>query len=417
MYDLGSFTNRTWAEIDLDCIANNVKTIRSLIGKRKEILGVVKADAYGHGVLDVARELLQNGVERLAVSMLDEAIQLRMSGIDVPILVLSYTDPRRVDQIIFHNITQTVFSNDLAEALSIEATRQKKNVKIHIKIDTGMTRVGFMAGYSIVDNISYISKLSGIIIEGLFTHFAAADHDDSSYTEMQFEKFMSICNELSRVGVQIPIKHVANSAAILKYPHMHLDMVRPGLILFGLMPFDEASKDDGAFGLKPAMQIKSYVIMNKDVEAEVDISYGRTFTTKRPSKIATVPIGYADGYLRALSNKAIVLINGKKAPVVGRICMDQCMVDVTDFSEDVKIGDEVVLIGTQLNENITASQVADLAGTINYEVVSLVGKRIPRIYFKAGKPVNILNYLVDQENSSHACKPGEPSQWVKEEFE
>ena len=402
MNDLGNFANRTWAEIDLDCIAHNVKVIRALIGKRKEILGVVKADAYGHGVLDVARELLQNGVERLAVSMLDEAIQLRTNGIDVPILVLSYTNPRRADQIIEHNITQTVYSNDLAEALSEEATRQGKNVKIHIKIDTGMTRVGFMSGYSIVNNISYISKLPGIIIEGLFTHFSAADCEDSSYTEMQFEKFMSICSELARVGVYIPIKHVANSAAILKYPHMHLDMVRPGLILFGLTPFEstiEASNETSLdeveqFGLRPAMQIKSYVIMNKDVEAGVDISYGRTFTTKRPSKIATVPIGYADGFSRALSNKAIVLINGEKAPVVGRICMDQCMVDVTDFSQEVLLGDEVVLIGNQGSERITASQVATLAGTINYEIVCLVGKRIPRIYLKAGKPVNVLNYLV-----------------------
>jgi len=394
MNDLGNFANRTWAEIDLDCIAHNVNTIRGLVGKRKEIMGVVKADAYGHGVLDVARELLANGVERLAVSMLDEAIQLRLSGIEVPILVLSYTDPRRVTQIIAHNITQTVYSNDLAEALSAEAVRQGRNVKIHLKIDTGMTRVGFLSGYSIIDNIAYISKLPKIIIEGLFTHLATADDEDSSYTNMQFERFMSICSELARVGVHIPVKHIANSAAILKYPQMHLDLVRPGLILFGLSPFDETQNALLKFDLKPAMQIKSYVIMNKQVETGVDVSYGRTFTTKRPSKIVTVPIGYADGYLRSLSNKAHVLIRGQKAPVVGRVCMDQCMVDVTDLEGDVCIGDEVVLIGTQGNETITASQIAQLAGTINYEVVSLVGRRVPRIYFKAGKPVNVLNYLV-----------------------
>ncbi len=394
MNDLGNFANRTWAEIDLDCIAHNVNTIRGLVGKCKEIMGVVKADAYGHGVLDVARELLANGVERLAVSMLDEAIQLRLSGIEVPILVLSYTDPRRVTQIIAHNITQTVYCNDLAEALSEEAVRQGRNVKIHLKIDTGMTRVGFLSGYSIIDNIAYISKLPKIIIEGLFTHLAAADDEDSSYTNMQFERFMSICSELSRVGVHIPIKHIANSAAILKFPQMHLDLVRPGLILFGLSPFDETQNASLKFDLKPAMQIKSYVIMNKQVETGVDVSYGRTFTTKRPSKIVTVPIGYADGYLRSLSNKAHVLIRGQKAPIVGRVCMDQCMVDVTDLEGDIRIGDEVVLIGTQEKEIITASQIAQLAGTINYEVVSLVGRRVPRIYFKAGKPVNVLNYLV-----------------------
>ncbi|MEI6602146.1 MAG: alanine racemase [Clostridia bacterium] len=394
MNELGNFANRTWAEIDLDCIAHNVKHIRALVSKRTEILGVVKADAYGHGVLDVAQELLQNGVERLAVSMLDEAIQLRQSGIQVPILVLSYTDPRRVDQIIAHQITQTVYHTDLAKALSAEATRQKKNVKIHIKIDTGMTRVGFMSGYSIVDKIASISQLPGIIIEGLFTHFATADDANPAYTEMQFERFMSICAELGRVGVHIPVKHVANSAAILKFPHMHLDMVRPGLILFGLSPFDDAQKEIASYDLKPAMQIKSYVIMNKEVDAGIDISYGRTFTTSRKSQIVTVPIGYADGYMRALSNKAFVLINGQKAPVVGRVCMDQCMVDVTDISGSVSLGDEVVLIGTQGNASISAAQVATFAGTINYEIVCLVGKRIPRIYFKNGKAVNVLNYLV-----------------------
>jgi len=393
--DFESFANRTWAEIDLDAIAHNVKIIRELIGKRKEILGVVKADAYGHGVLDVALELLENGVERLAVSTLDEAIQLRKSGIDVPILVLSYTDPRRAEEIIAHNITQTIYTHDLAEAISLEASRQGKFVKIHIKIDTGMTRVGFMSGYSIVDKISQISRLPKIIIEGLYTHLAVSDgagFDDIEYNEMQFERFMSICNELARVGVHIPIKHIANSAAILRYPHMHLDMVRPGLILFGLSPFDLDEESD--FGLRPAMQIKSYVIMNKDVEAGVDISYGRTFTTKRASKIATIPIGYADGFLRSLSNKAKVLINGERAPLVGRVCMDQCMVDVTDIQGEVKLGDEVVLIGTQQDECISATEVAQLASTINYEIVCLVGKRIPRIYLKDGKVVKVLNYLV-----------------------
>jgi len=390
---LGNFANRTWAEIDLDCIAHNVKIVRTLIGKRKEILGVVKADAYGHGVLDVARELLDNGVERLAVSMLDEAIQLRLSGIEVPILVLTYTDPRRVAQIISHNITQTVYSIDLAQALSDEAMKQNRNVKIHIKIDTGMTRVGFMSGYSIIDNIAAISKLPKIVIEGLYTHLATADDEDSAYANTQFERFMSICSELARVGVHIPIKHIANSAAIMKYPQMHLDMVRPGLMLFGLSPFD-AGVPLQAMDLKPAMQIKSYVIMNKDVEADVCVSYGRTFTTRRASKIATIPIGYADGYLRSLSNKAFVLINGQRAPIVGRVCMDQSMVDVSDIRGEVTTGDEVVLIGSQGDSIISASQIAEFAGTINYEIVSLVGRRVPRIYFKAGKPVNVLNYLV-----------------------
>ncbi|EGD46399.1 alanine racemase [Ruminiclostridium papyrosolvens DSM 2782] len=384
--------NRAWAEISLDNIAHNIREIRRITGKNAEIMGVVKADAYGHGVMEVAKTLLENGASRFAVSMLDEAIQLRREGIEVPILILGYTDPRRANEIIENDVTQSVFSHDLAQALSDEAVRQGKKVKIHIKIDTGMSRIGFLPGYSAVKNVVEISRLPNIIIEGLFTHFATADEKNREYTNTQFERFMSICCELQRIGIHIPVKHCANSAAIIEYPEMHLDMVRPGIILYGMYPSDDVNK--AKIDLKPAMTLKANVIMVKEVEKNTSISYGRIFTTGRTSKIATIPIGYADGFNRMLSNKGKVLINGEFAPVVGRVCMDQCMVDITDIGSNVEVGDEVVLIGAQGQNNITAEDVAQTIGMINYELVCIVGKRIPRAFVKDGKISKILNYLI-----------------------
>lgn len=384
--------NRAWAEIDLDAIAHNVREIRRITHKKAEIMGVVKADAYGHGVTQVVETLIENGVTRLAVSMLDEAIQLRVQGVSVPILILSYTDPARAEEIILNDVTQTVFSSDLVQALSDAAVRLKKNVKVHVKIDTGMTRVGFMPGYSAVKNVVDISRLPGIIIEGMFTHFASADETDRSYTDMQFERYMSICSELGRIGIHIPIKHVCNSAGVIQYPEMHLDMIRPGVILYGLYPSNEVDKNK--IVLKPAMTLKANVTMVKDVEPNTCVSYGRIFTTSRQSKIATIPIGYADGYTRLLSNKGKVLVNGEFAPVVGRICMDQCMIDITELENEVKVGDEVVLFGRQGDREISIEQVADGIGTINYEVACIIGKRIPRVYLKDGKISSILNYLI-----------------------
>ncbi|HOV26235.1 MAG TPA: alanine racemase [Pseudobacteroides sp.] len=384
--------NRAWAEVDLDAIAHNLREIRRITNKKSEIMGVVKADAYGHGVMEVVRTILENGATCLAVSMLDEAIQLRKNNIDVPILILSYTDPIRAADIIKYNVTQAVFSHDLARALSEEAVRQRKNVKIHIKIDTGMTRVGFMPGYSAVKNVLEICKLPRIIVEGIFTHFASADEADKSYTNLQFERFMGICNELNRIGVYIPIKHVANSAAIIEFPNMHLNLVRPGIIQYGMYPSDEVDKSK--IDLKSAMTLKANVILVKEVENNTYISYGRTFKTSRVSKIATIPIGYADGYTRLMSNKGKVLINGEFAPVVGRICMDQCLVDVTDFKSEVKVGDEVVIFGKQGGNEITVEDIASIMGTINYEVVCIIGKRIPRVYLKGGKIQKVLNYLI-----------------------
>lgn len=384
--------NRAWAEINLDNIAHNVREIRRITNKNAEILGVVKADAYGHGVMEAARTILNSGASRLAVSMLDEAIQLRNNGISEPILILGYTDPRRAEEIIQNDVTQTVFSHDLAEALSAAAVKLGRNVRIHIKIDTGMTRIGFMPGYSAVKNVVQISKLPGLIIEGIFTHFASADEKDRSYTLMQFERFMSICSELNRIGVYIPIKHAANSAGTIEYPETHLNMVRPGIALYGLYPSKEVDKSK--IDLKPAMTLKANVIHVNDVECGTCISYGRIFTTKRESRIATIPIGYADGFTRLLNEKAMVLIKGEKVPVVGKICMDQCMADITDIKGDVMVGDEVVIFGSQGGNEISIDEVAAKIGTINYEVVCIIGKRIPRVYIQDNKVSNVLNYLI-----------------------
>ena len=383
--------NRAWAEIDLDNIAHNVREVRRLAGKRTDIIAVVKADAYGHGTLETVKTLLENGVTRLAVSMLDEAIQLRKIGIDVPILVLNHTDFRRLGR-----PWDTTLPRRFTAMKWPRPCRRKPlgmgQARVHIKIDTGMSRVGFMPGYSAVKDVVAIMKLDGIIIEGIFTHFAVADTKDRTYTLRQFELFESIIEELNRIGVLIPIRHVSNSAAIIQYPEMTLEAVRPGIILYGIYPSHEV--DRSVINLKPAMSLKANVVLVKELEPGVSISYGRTFTTRRPSRIATIPVGYADGYSRLLSNKCRVLINGQYAPVVGTICMDQLMVDITEISGDVKTGDEVVLIGRQGDNEISAEEIADLIGTIPYEILCIVGKRVPRVYIRNNSVVNVLNYLL-----------------------
>lgn len=389
--------NRSWAEVDLDAIARNVALIRRHVRRSAEICAVVKADSYGHGVERVVPVLLKNGATRLAVSMLDEGIQLRDRGIDVPILILGYTDPRRAPEIIAHHLTQTVYSLDLAQALSRAAVDLCQDARIHIKVDTGMGRVGFMAGYEAIKAITAIAQLPRMVIEGMFTHFATADEPDDHYTWQQFEQFMSISRELDRIGLSIPIKHVCNSAATMRFPAMHLDMVRPGLILYGMVP---PGCPDAYTELEPAMTLKSNLVLVKKVPPDTSISYGRLFTTGRESVIGTIPIGYADGYSRRLTQQASVLVHGQHAPIIGRICMDTCMADLTDLHDatTVKTGDEVVLFGRQSfsgqNVAITVDEMAEWLDTINYEVTCLIGKRVPRVYFKDGALEHVSNYLI-----------------------
>jgi alanine racemase len=390
---------RSWAEVNLDQIAANTRLLRSKVHRSCEVMGVVKADAYGHGVYPVVPVLLANGISRLAVSMLDEAIELRQSGVTVPILVLSYTDPRRSREILANRITQTVFSADLAKALSEAAVALDCEARIHIKVDTGMGRVGYLAGYQAVKEISWIRSLPRIVVEGLYTHFASADEADDSFTRQQFEQFMGISTELDRIGLPIPLKHVCNSAATMRFPAMHLDMVRPGLILFGMVP---PGCPDTWPELKPAMTLKTSVILSKLLPAGRTISYGRTFTTEQDSVIATIPIGYADGYSRRLSGRASVLIHKRRVPVVGRICMDTCMVDVSAIDDSpVTAGDEVILFGpvggATGTDLITVDDLAGWLDTINYEVTCLIGRRVPRAYLRDGSVCRVQNYLLPRD--------------------
>ena len=382
---------RAWAEVNLDHIAHNMREIRRVTSGNAKIMAIVKADAYGHGFLEVSKTLLENGADYLAVALLDEARQLRNCGIDVPIVILGHTPEPRVEELIRFDITQTVFSYTLAEVISRAAVAQNKRAKIHIKVDTGMTRLGFSVDEKGIRTILSIARLPGIEIEGIFTHFASADEKDTGFTKYQFEKFISICDRLKKENLDIPIKHACNSAGIMQFPEMHLDMVRPGIVLYGLYPSDEVNK--GKIHLKPAMQLKAIITQLKEVPAGISVSYGRVYTTQRDSVVATIPIGYADGVSRILTGRAKMIAGNKIVPVIGRICMDYCMIDVTDL-KGITVGDEVVIFGRKDELHIPVEDIARSMGTVNYEIVCIIGKRIPRVYIQDGKVVEVLNYLV-----------------------
>jgi alanine racemase len=382
---------RTWAEVDLDAIEHNIKEIRKITNPDAQIMAVVKADAYGHGFLDVTRTLLDNGADRLAVATLREGEQLRSRGVKVPILVLGALMEDDIEDFINFDITPNVFSYETALAISSVAERKEVSTKIHIKLDTGMSRIGFLTGdnnSTVVDEIVRISKLPYIEIEGIFSHFSTSDEYDDTYTRLQFSRFMNVVNLLEDKGVHIPIKHICNSAGIMMYPEMHLNMVRPGVILYGMYPSDEVDKSK--LDLKPAMTLKSRVTHVKVVEPGRGVSYGKEYITDKVTKIATVPIGYADGYLRRLAREGKMIVRGQLVPIIGRICMDQCMIDVTNV-HNIERGDEVILFS---DEGITVDDLAKWLDTINYEVTCVIGKRIPRIYTKHGKAVKVLNYLM-----------------------
>ncbi|KHD37734.1 alanine racemase [Clostridium acetobutylicum] len=378
-----------WAEIDLDNIAYNMQQIRRC-SKSDEIIGVVKADAYGHGAVDVAPVLLENGANRLAVAVISEAVELRKSGIQCPIMILGYTPLSLVDSIIKYSIEQTVFSYDYAEKLS-EAARQKNiTLRIHIALDTGMGRIGFLPTEESVWEVYKISKLSNIIIEGIFSHFSTSDETNKEYTYAQLKKFDWFYNELKKKNIKINIRHIGNSAAIMELPETHFEATRPGIILYGYYPSNEVDKNK--LNLKPIMTLKTNVVHIKKMMPGEYVSYGRKFKCERESIIATLPVGYADGYTRMLSGKAKVIINGNYAPVIGRICMDQCMIDITDLPS-VQVGDEVVIMGESDDKKFTADDMAEIIGTINYEVICMISKRVPRVYIKNGEVVKIRNYV------------------------
>lgn len=381
---------RVIAEVNLDAIAHNINQIKNELSEDVEVMAVVKADGYGHGAIEVSRVLLENGVGRFAVAILDEGKQLRKKGINVPILILGYTPPSQANEIVFFDLTQTVFTYEMAKAISDAARMQDKNAAIHIKIDTGMGRIGLQPTKEAIELIKAINKLPNLNIEGIFTHFSSADESDASFTELQFDRFNSLIKQLEKENIYIPIKHCSNSAGFIGYKETRMNLIRPGIILYGLYPSDEVSKD--IVDLKPAMALKSEVVFVKEVEENVPISYNRKFVTKKKTKVATIPVGYADGYSRRLSSNGRVLINGEYAPIIGNICMDQFMVDVTHIP-NVGAGDEVVLIGQQGDKIITAEEIAKNIGTINYEIICMVGKRIPRVYKEHEAIIKKINYV------------------------
>ncbi|SJZ77112.1 alanine racemase [Selenihalanaerobacter shriftii] len=375
-----------WAEIDLDNIGHNISEFKNKLEDDTLLTVVVKADGYGHGAVQVAKTALHHGTDRLAVAILDEAIELREAGLKkVPLLILGWTPKESAAEVVKHDLIQTVYNYENVSALNKEAAKLNKKVKVHVKVDTGMGRIGLEPDEA-VDFVKRIKKLSNIVVEGIYTHFAVADAEDKNYTYEQFAKFTKVITDLEDEGIDIPIKHSANSAAFLDLPETHLDMVRLGIITYGLWPSKQVQQ---RVDLKPGMRLKARIAYIKDVPKGTDISYGRTYTTESESKIATLPLGYEDGYNRLLSSNNEVLVNGKRVPVVGRVCMDQFMIDVSEI-DSVEIGDEVTLIGKNGEEEITATEVADRIETINYEVVCMVSKRIPRVYVNNNEVVEVV---------------------------
>ncbi|MCI9272920.1 MAG: alanine racemase [Clostridiales bacterium] len=393
---MNSFLKRTWAEIDLNAIAHNYRAIRQSVPLHSKMMCVIKADAYGHGAQWIAKEYERLGADWFAVSNFAEALQLRNAGVTTPILILGYTPVEMAKELSEYHISQAVFSEDYAKHLSYHAQKSGVTVRIHIKLDTGMTRIGLMCQDDIqcaqaVDAAERIAKMDSFVPEGIFTHFAVADEaeDGEAYTLTQFHCFNQAVEELERRGLHIPLRHCSNSGACLDYPQMSLDMVRCGIILYGLMP---SSKIRNQIDLHPAMQLKSIVSLLKTVESGAAVSYGRTYHTKDAAQIATVPIGYADGYSRNLSDRAQMLVHGRRAPIVGRICMDQLMLDVSSI-KGVREGDIVTVFGTDHGSTISVEELSSLCGTINYETICLIGKRVPRIYYRDGKMVGELDYI------------------------
>jgi len=380
----------TWIEVNLDAIAQNVRNIKKLIGEKTELMAVVKGNAYGHDVLEVVPVVLNNGATRLAVARLEEGIFLRKAGITVPILILGLTLKQQAELLVSYSITPTVSEYEMIEELSKFAVKEERTAKVHLKVDTGMGRIGILPDH-ILDLVKKIKALKNIEIEGIFTHFSVADEKDKAYTEMQFKKFMDVLTVLENEGIRIPVKHVGNSAALLDLPHMCLDLVRPGISIYGLYPSREVQK---TIKLIPAHTFKTRIAFLKELSAGQSISYGRTYTTnKERTVVASLPVGYADGYNRLLSNQGEVLIRGKRFPVIGRVCMDQTLIDVTNLPQ-AETGEEVVLWGKQEQEEIMVEEIAEKVGTINYEIVHMPDKkRVPKLFIKNGRPWKIKTML------------------------
>lgn len=370
--------NRVYATVNLEAIVKNLENMKKNIQEDTKIIAVLKADGYGHGAVPIAKHIEPLPyLWGIAVATVEEGMILRKNGITKPILILGYTFSDDYDTIIEQEMRPAVFTLKMARELSKAAVRLKKPVKIHIKIDTGMSRIGYRNLEQAVPEILEISALEGIEIEGIFTHFARADETDPAPAYQQMETFQQFIHALEEKGLSIPVKHCSNSAGILRMKEANMNVVRAGIILYGLYPSDEVEKD--LVPLEPAMELKSHIVYIKTLEPGVAVSYGGTYVTSRPTRVATIPVGYADGYCRGLSNKGFVLIHGKKAPIIGRICMDQFMVDVTDIP-NAQEADEVTLLGRDQEEQITMEELGNLSGRFNYEFACCISRRVPRIY-------------------------------------
>lgn len=383
--------DRIWAEIDLDAAVFNMESMRTRIPSTTKMIGVIKANGYGHGSIEIARELEKlDYVYGYAVATSEEGIVLRRANIKKPIIILGYSFPSSYEDIILNDIQPTVFQSEDAKELSDIAQKHHKNVCIHVKVDTGMSRIGVIPNQNGIMVVKEIISHPNIIAEGIYTHFATADCADKTKADIQLGIFNEFTKKLKNEGVMFNYYHTSNSAGIIEMKESHLDLVRAGITLYGLWPSDEVKKD--IISLKPVMSLKSKIAFIKKLPVGKEISYGGTFVTYRETNVATVPVGYADGYPRNLSGKGYVLINGKKAPILGRICMDQCMIDVTDI-ENVKAGDIVTLIGNDGDLTISLEDVAELSNGFNYELACNIGMRVPRVYYKNKEIIEEKDYL------------------------
>ena len=375
--------SRVYAKIDLDAVAWNMEQMKKNLKEGTEMVAVIKTDGYGHGAVQVASMLESyDYVWGYAVATLDEAVVLRAAEIQKPILVLGCIFPDQYWEMLKYEIRMNVYTKEMAEAISALAVEKGEQAYVHIKLDTGMARLGFSAEESSIEEIKEIAELPNLVLEGVFTHFAKADEEDKTFTMMQLEKFEWMTQRLEEEGVTFPYVHASNSAGIIDVRRADYNLVRAGIAIYGLYPSEEVDKEK--VQLKPALSLKSHIAFVKDIPAGTPVSYGGDFVSEHQMRIATIPIGYGDGYPRSLSDTGYVLIRGKKAPIIGRICMDQFMVDVSDIPE-VKFGDKVTLIGRDQEEYLPVEKLSELSGRFNYEFVCDLGKRIPRVYVQDGK--------------------------------
>lgn len=382
---------RMRAEIDLTAIRKNIEKMRSYISDDKKLLAVIKANAYGHGAVEVAKALTDLA-DYYGVAFIDEALELRKAGINKPVLILGHTDESLFEVLIDYDITQTIYTYEQAKVMSDVATSKGKLAKVHVKLDTGMNRIGFGCVNESVEAIVKISQLPGLDVEGIYTHYYLADVKDKTVANLQLERYTQMLQWLEEKGVSFALRHISNSAGIMEMPNEIYDMVRSGIATYGLYPSEEMDKE--ACVLYPAMQLISHVTHVKMVHKGETIGYGASYTLPEDKMIATVEVGYADGYPRALSNQGRMLVHGEYAPIVGRVCMDQTMIDVSHIP-DVKVGDKVVLVGKQGKNSISVEELADMSASFNYEFVCDVNRRVPRVFYQDGAFSGEKNYLLE----------------------